>query len=99
MKRSKLIAAAERLKKNSKEPWACFETSGPDKDGRVGFSVSYNQAFIDNLTQLGLSGMTDEETVQLFFLQMRMVPEGVDQEAVNPTATPNLTNEANRFVR
>lgn len=101
MKRSWLIQLKELLARRSKKPWACFETTGPDKDGRVGFSISYNEAFIKNLSDLGMSGTTPEETVQLFFLQMRMVPEAMmDQEdTVNPEATPNLTNEANQLIR
>lgn len=101
MKRSWLIQIKELLARRSKKPWACFETTGPDKDGRVGFSISYNDAFIKNMANLGMSGTTPEETVQLFFLQMRMIPESMmDQEdTVNPEATPNLTNEANQLIR
>jgi hypothetical protein len=50
---------------------------------------------------MGMSGTTPEETIQMFFLQMRMIPETMlDQEdTVNPEATPNLTNEANQLIR
>lgn len=84
----------------SKKPWACFETSGPTEDGHVGFSISFNTAFVDNLRAHGFEGMNDEEIVQMFFLSVRMVPEEFAlDDAINPAATPNLTNEANRFVR
>lgn len=101
MKRSWLISLKELLAWNSKKPWACFETTGPTKDGRVEFSISANKAFVQNLKDLGMGATTDEETVQMFFVQTRMVPEELveDDEVVNPQATPNLTNEANKFVR
>lgn len=101
MKRSWLLQLKELIARRSKKPWACFETTGPDKDGRVGFSISYNDAFIQNLSNLGMSGTTPEETVQLFFLQMRMVPENMmeAEQTVNPEAMPNLSSEAARFIR
>lgn len=102
MKRSLLVALKEKLSYRSKKPWACFETSGPDESGRLGFSISWNAAFTENLQKLGMAGQTDEETIQMFFLQMRMLPEKMlDEvdEVVNPEATPNLTSEANQFIR
>lgn len=101
MKRKFLIALQEKLVSKSKEPWACFETSGPDKEGRLGFSISWNKAFIANLHQQGYQGMNDEETVQMFFLATHMIPEEMmnDLDTVNPDATPNLTNEANTLRR
>ncbi len=101
MKRSWLLKLKELLSRKSKKPWACFETTGPDAEGRVAFSISFNDAFIQNLSDLGMSGTTPEETVQMFFLQMRMIPESMmDQEdTVNPDATPNLTNEVNQLIR
>ena len=101
MKRSWLINFKEFLARRSKKPWACFETTGPNADGRVAFSISFNTAFARNLQNLGMGGTNDEETVQLFFMQLRMIPEDlVDQEdIVNPEDTPNLSNEANKFVR
>lgn len=84
--------------RNSKKPWACFETTGPDKNGRVEFSTSCNRTFIQNLQKMGLAGSTDEETAQLFFLQMRMVPEQ-EQDIVNPQELPELSSEANQFRR
>lgn len=101
MKRSILITIKEWLAQRSSKPWACFETTGPDKDGRVAFTISSNKAFIKNLQNLGMAGTTDEETVQLFFLQTRMIPEDLMpiEDAINPEAMPNLTNEANQFRR
>jgi len=100
MKRSWLIALKEAMSWNRKQPWACFETTGPSKDGRVEFSISANKAFIENLKALGMGGTTDEETVQMFFVQTRMIPEDLmGDDTVSPEATPNLTHEANKFVR
>lgn len=101
MKRSWLISLRELLVRKSKKPWACFETTGPDADGRVAFSISHNRAFVANLSRLGMGGITPEETVQMFFLQMRMLPEALanQEDTVNPEATPNLSNEANQFRR
>jgi hypothetical protein len=104
MKRSFLVALKELFSRGSKKPWACFETTGPDETGKLGFSISWNSAFTENLQKLGMAGQTDEETVQLFFLQLRMIPDALvpkedETDVVNPEATPNLTSEANQFVR
>jgi hypothetical protein len=101
MKRSWLISLKELLTRPSKKPWACFETTGPDPTGKLGFSISWNPAFVANLQQLGMSGSTEEETIQMFFLQLRMIPDSLlnQEDTVNPSATPNLTNEANLFRR
>jgi hypothetical protein len=100
MKRSFLIIAKELSEKFSNKPWGCFETSGVTKEGIIEFSISYNKALVENLRNYGLEGTTDEELVQTFFLMSRMVPKSweEDEEAINPQATPHLTNEANRFV-
>ena len=100
MKRSKLVALKEKLSAHSITPWACFETSGPDETGKLGFAISWNEAFTTNLQKLGMAGQTDEETIQMFFLQLRMLPEKLmEDETINPEATPNLTSEANQFRR
>lgn len=99
MKRSLLIRLKELLMRRSKKPWATFETTGPDSEGRVEFSISYNMAFVANLHKQGMGATSPEETVQLFFLQMRMLPEDVMDDSVNPEGTPTLTNEANQFRR
>lgn len=101
MKRKPLIALQEKLLAKSKVPWACFETGGPDENGRIEFSISWNKTFIATLHKAGFQGMSDEETVQMFFLSARILPEELaeQQDTINPTATPNLTNEANKFAR
>jgi hypothetical protein len=101
MKRKFLIWLQEWLVKNSSTPWACFETGGPDAEGRLSFSISWNKAFINNLHRHGIQELNDEQTVQMFFIQSRMLPEEMvnDQDTVNPEAMPNLTNEANTLRR
>lgn len=101
MKRSLLIRLAEFFSRFSNKPKACFETSGPDDQGRVEFAISFNQAFIKNLHTHGFGGVNDDETVQQFFLSARMLPEHLldDEDTVNPSATPNLSNEANTLRR
>jgi hypothetical protein len=101
MKRTFLISLQEKFARMSKKPWANFETTGPDQEGRVGFSISWNKAFINNLHAMGMQGINDEETVQMFFLSARMVPEEMvkDVETVNPAEMPGLTNEANTLRR
>lgn len=99
MKRSIFLAFKEKLSNFSKKPWGCFETTGPTADGKIEFSISCNKAFLDNLKNSGFQGITDEETVQNFFLFARMAPEGLlNENSVNPESHPNLTNEANRFI-
>jgi len=102
MKRSILITIKEILSRWSNKPWACFESSGINKDGLVEFSISYNKAFVKHLRSYGLEATTDEELVQTFFVITRMTPaswEDEETDSINPSATPNLTNEANKFVR
>lgn len=99
MKRSLFISLKEALAQRSKKPWACFETTGPDVDGRVAFSISSNKAFIKNLQDLGMGGINDEETLHMFFIRARMIPEYMDDNTVSPAETPNLSHEANQFRR
>lgn len=99
MKRSLLSKLQELLRKKSKKPWASFETSGPI-DGRLEFTMSWNDAFIHGLKVAGYEGQTEEEMVQMFYLSTQMLPESLlEDDVVNPSATPNLTNEANILRR
>lgn len=100
MKRSWLINIKEWLANFSSKPWACIETTGVNANGEVHFSISANKAFLENQQKLGLAGQNDEETMQLFFLQIGLAARADDpEEFVNPEATPNLSNEANVFKR
>jgi hypothetical protein len=101
MKSRFLIWLQERFMSYSKTPWSCFETDGMSDDGRIGWSMRWNQAFIKHLQSKGFQGITDEETVQQFFMMSQMMPDELVQqgETVNPAAMPNLTNEANTLRR
>lgn len=102
MKRKFLVYLQEKLANYSKRPWAAFETTGLEAGtGQVAFSISWNSAFIKNLQAAGFQGTTDEETVQMFFLSARMIPNELlgNEDTVNPAEMPNLTNEANRFIK
>jgi len=101
MKRSFFTRLRELTTSSSKKPWGCFETTGISAAGRVEFTISWNRAFLENLKKAGFNGTTDEETVQLFFLAARMLPEEMtgDDETINPDATPRLTSEANILKR
>ena len=96
MKRGILTAIVEIIRKMSKKPWASFETSGPDKDGRVAFTISCNKAFIERLKKAGYQGDSEEELVQLFFISSQMLPEHLmEDDSINPAEMPKLTSEAN----
>lgn len=85
----------DKLKSRSKAPWAEFETSGIEADGRIRWAMRWNDAFIDQLQRHGFTGITTEETVQNFFLMCQMAPDGIHPEdTVNPAAMPNLSAEA-----
>jgi len=101
MKRSRLISLKEKMSQGSPEPWACFETTGVDDNGRIEFAMSWNKAFVQNLKKQGYTATTDEELVQLFFISTRMLPEEMleDENTVNPEATPRLSSEANILKR
>jgi hypothetical protein len=100
MKRSWLISIKEWLMSFSAKPWACIETSGANANGEVHFSISANKAFLEQQQRLGMAGQTDEETLQLFFLQLGLAAQGItDDDIVNPEATPQLSSEANVFRR
>jgi hypothetical protein len=101
MKTKFLIWLQEKLAAKSKTPWACFETSGMDNDGRIGWTMHWNDAFIQHLNARGFQGLSDEETVQQFFMLSQMLPDELakDADAVNPAEMPNLTNEANTLRR
>lgn len=101
MKRSILTKLLEWRHKRSSKPWASFETAGPTPDGRVEFTMSWNDAFIDVLKRAGYEGQTEEEMVQLFYLSTQMIPENFldELDVINPEATPKLTSEANILRR
>jgi hypothetical protein len=86
-----------------KKPWARFEISGVQANGEVRFDIAYNKAFIRNLDRQGLTGTTDDETVQNFlfgtFLAPKAIFDELEQESINSLAHPNLSKETNILKR
>lgn len=89
----------EKLMSMRKKPWARLEISGIQKDGEVRFDIAYNKAFIKNLDSQGLTGINDDETVQNFlfgtFLAPKAIFDELEQEAIAPSAHPNLLSDKN----
>lgn len=98
MKNNFLMWLQEKLMSKSKQPWACFESSGISSEG-IGFSMRWNDAFIKSLHEQGVQGATEQETMQLFFLFLssRITDNVAGDDMVNPAAMPTLSNEANEF--
>lgn len=98
---------AERLMSRRKKPWARFIVSGIDQNNEVRFDVAYNKAFIRNLDNQGLTGATDDETVQNFLFGTFMAPKSIMDEfmsldengGVASDAHPNLSTEATETMK
>lgn len=94
----------EKLMSRSKKPWGRFIVSGVTEDSEVRFDISYNKAFIKNLDKQGLTGITEEETVQNFLFGTMMAPKAMfdeinDQSPIATEAHPNLQSETNVLKR
>lgn len=96
--REAFVAAREA----EKEPWAMFEVTGFDGDGRIKVEFSWNEPFLKKLDELGFTAETPEDTVQLFFFTSQMKPTilgmGGD-ETVQSNDLPTLSPNANRMVK
>lgn len=94
--RSQLSAVAQTVP----GPWAIFEITGLEKDGRVKVEFNWNPSFIKMINALGFQAETDEDSVQLFFYtsQMRPISLGGD-ETVQSADLPSLSQPANRIVK
>jgi hypothetical protein len=99
MKGSLIIKLKELISGRSKKPWANIECNGFNDDMGIGFSMSWNQAFIRNLEERGFQGIDENETVNNFMLFCGAQMVNDRQDEINPDATPNLTSEANTFRR
>lgn len=100
MKRGFLTSLKEFLRKRSKKPWAAFETSGPDAEGRLEFTMSWNNSFVNRLKSVGYEADSEEEMVQMFFISTAMIPENlVGDDSINPSSMPKLSSEANYLKR
>lgn len=92
-----------KSKEDSKDPWACFEIAGFEKDGRIKVEFNWNKPFIEAINKMGFQAETEEDTVQLFFYASQMKPTDIsfaeEDEQAKSEAHPNLMNDINRMVK
>lgn len=55
-------------------PWAVFEITGFETDGRVKVEFAWNSTFITKIRELGFHAETEDDSVQLFFYASQMRP-------------------------
>jgi len=87
------------IKEQSLEPWACFEVTGFEDNGRIRVEFKWNDAFIAKIRPLGFEAETEEDSVQLFFYtaQLRPTELSVGDESVNSVEHPTLSGPQNVF--
>ena len=86
---------------NIEAPWACFEVTGFEKDGRVKVEFNWNQPFIKQIKELGFHAETDEDSVQLFFYASQLKPTELSggDDSVQSEGHPQLSSQQNVLVR
>lgn len=93
----KLLERALDWRRNaSPEPWASFEVTGFEDDGRIKVQTNWNDAFIEKIYDLGFKAETEEDSVQLFFYTAQARPtefDGVDVDEAVSEGHPNLQND------
>lgn len=80
----------------SKEPWASFEVTGFEDDGRIAVQTNWNKAFIDKIHSLGFKAETEEDSVQLFFYTAQARPTefgNEEDDAAVSSGHPNLQSD------
>lgn len=80
----------------SKEPWASFEVTGFEDDGRIKVQTNWNDAFIQQIHALGFKAETEEDSVQLFFYTAQARPTEFDGGEEDPAVSeghPNLQSD------
>jgi len=83
----------ELIKARSSTPWARFTVGGIEANGQVKFDMSWNPAFLDNVSKAGFSGASEQETVENFLLGAIMYPKDMENEVASE-AHPNLQAES-----
>lgn len=80
------------IKNYSKKPWASFEITEFEQDGRVKVECNWNKAFIEKIYSLGFQAETEQDSVQLFFYTSQLRPTELDGEIETATSIehPNL---------
>lgn len=85
-----------RINDKDAMPWASFEISGFEDDGRVKVNFNWNRAFIKHIHELGFHAETEDDSVQLFFYTSQMRPTSLDGMEEHPAQSfehPNLQND------
>lgn len=83
-------------REHSSRPWASFEITGFEKDGRIKVTFNWNRKFIKTIHALGFQAETDEDSVQLFFYTAQARPtelDGVETDAAVSNGHPNLMSD------
>jgi hypothetical protein len=62
------------LNERSKVPYANFEITDFEQDGRVKVTFNWNSAFIKKIHAMGFQAETEEDSVQLFFYTASLRP-------------------------
>lgn len=85
----------------SKKPWAKLEIVDIEEDGQLKLKYSHNEAFIQYLKSIKWDEGPEDDMVQSYLLSlgvMAAIAEGNDN-MINPDSHPELTNDANKFIR
>lgn len=80
----------------SSEPWASFEVTGFEDDGRIKVQTNWNAAFIKKIHELGFKAETEEDSVQLFFYTAQAHPtefDGAEEDPATSSGHPNLQSD------
>lgn len=82
-----------KQRKTSSEPWASFEVTGFEKDGRIKVGMDWNDAFVKQIHDLGFHAETEEDSVQLFFYTAQARPThfgNLEEDPAVAAEHPNL---------
>ena len=97
----KLLEKALDWRRNkSKEPWASFEVTGFEEDGRIKVTTNWNAAFIKKIYALGFQAETEEDSVQLFFYTAQARPtefDGAEDDPATSSGHPNLQSDTHQL--
>lgn len=90
----------DKKRNESKEPWASFEVTGFENDGRIKVTTNWNSAFIKKIHDLGFHAETEQDSVQLFFYTAQARPTSLYGDEENPARSsghPNLSNDTHEL--
>ena len=96
MVKEMLLKLLDKIRDTEEEPWASFEVTGFEDDGRIKVETHWNPAFIKKIHELGFKAETEEDSVQLFFYTAQARPtefDGVNEEEAVSTGHPNLMSD------